>query len=143
MNYFFLGKEPLWILLLTLPSWPLCAQSTSATKTRQNTDSLAVAVDFIHSAKQIQQDLIKLDWAIKREVVYKAQISEQEATNQRQARELVSTRKVNGQLSADLASAKQQLGEQTLKTNAARLEVWAMRLAVVLYIAGKIKGILP
>ncbi|GAB4050389.1 hypothetical protein GCM10028810_44800 [Spirosoma litoris] len=102
-----------------------------------------MAVEFIHNAKQIQQDLIKGDWAIKREVVYKAQISEQEATNQRQAGELASLTKTNGNLTTDLATAKQQLGEQTLKTKSAKLEVWAMRLAVGLYLVGKLNRILP
>ncbi|MVM29910.1 hypothetical protein GO755_07690 [Spirosoma sp. HMF4905] len=100
-------------------------------------------MEFIHNAKQIQQDLIKLDWAIKREVVYKAQLSEQEATNQRQAAELASLTKTNGSLSADLADTKQKLGEQAIKTKSARVEVWAMRLAVGLYLAGKLNGILP
>lgn len=102
-----------------------------------------MAVEFIHNAKQIQQDLIKGDWAIKRVVVYKAQISEQEATNQRQAGELASLTKTNGNLSADLTDAKQKLGEQTLKAKSARLEVWAMRAAILLYLTGKLKGVLP
>ncbi|WP_169521707.1 hypothetical protein [Spirosoma spitsbergense] len=124
-------------------SLKLCGQSTNDTKNRCSTDSLAVAVDYIHNAKNIHQDLIKLDWAIKREVVYKAQISEQEAINQRQAGELQAYKLTTTKLSGELTTTKQLLGEQTLKTKQARLEVWAMRMAVALYIAGKIKGLLP
>ncbi|QMW04059.1 hypothetical protein [Spirosoma foliorum] len=100
-------------------------------------------MDFIRNARQVELDLIKGDWAIKREVVYVAQLSKQETTIKQLTGDVASLTKANGNLSADLTNTKQKLGEQTLKTNLARLEIWAMRVAVGLYIAGKIKGILP
>ncbi|WP_460957866.1 hypothetical protein [Spirosoma litoris] len=100
-------------------------------------------MDFIQNAKKIEADLVKGDWAIKREVVYVSQIQQQQTTLQQQAGELAAYKVQNGKLAGELATSKQQTGEQALKTNQARLEVWAMRVAVVLYIASKIKGILP
>ncbi len=102
-----------------------------------------MAVELIHNAKNIQQDLIRLDWAIKREVVYKAQLSEQETANQRLTGQLQNCQQTNGQLTTQLTTSKQALQEQTLKTKTAKLEIWAMRVAVALYVAGKLKGVLP
>ena len=102
-----------------------------------------MATDFIKNAKAIHQDLIKGDWAIKREVVYKGQIQQQETTIAQQAAENKTLKTVNGQLSGELTGTRQALGEQVLKTKAARLEIWAMRVAVALYVAAKIKGVLP
>lgn len=100
-------------------------------------------MDFIAHAKAIELDLIRGDWAIKREVVYKAQLSEHEARSQRQAKDLQKCQASNTKLTTELATTRQALGEQTFKTRQAKLEVWAMRLAVALYVAGKIKGVLP
>ncbi|MBN8820775.1 MULTISPECIES: hypothetical protein [unclassified Spirosoma] len=100
-------------------------------------------MDFISHAQKIELDLIRGDWAIKREVIYKAKLSEYESKSQRQAQDLEKCQQANGKLSTELTGTKQQLGEQTLKTRQAKLEVWAMRLAVTLYVAGKIKGIVP
>ncbi|GAB3990428.1 hypothetical protein GCM10028807_17570 [Spirosoma daeguense] len=136
-----LKKRPLWILLTLLASSKLCGQSLNATP--KSKDSLAVAVEFIGHAKSIEMDLIRLDFAIKREVVYKDQISQQEATNQRQAKDLANCQASNGKLTAELTNTRQAVADQVIKTRQAKLEVWAMRLAVALYVAGKLKGILP
>lgn len=135
-----LRSGPLWILLLGLTTSKVCGQLTAGTK---QSDSLAVATDFIKNAKSIHQDLIKGDWAIQREVVYKSQIQQQETTIAQQGAENKTLKTVNGQLSGELASTRQALGEQVLKTKAARLEIWAMRVAVALYVAAKVKGVLP
>lgn len=102
-----------------------------------------MAVDYIGNAKAIHQDLTKGDWAIKREVVYKSQIQQQETTIAQQAAEIRTQKTVNGQLSGELTGTRQALGDQVLKTKAARLEIWAMRVAIGLYVAAKIKGVLP
>ncbi|MVM37233.1 hypothetical protein GO730_05660 [Spirosoma sp. HMF3257] len=100
-------------------------------------------MDFIRNARQVELDLIKGDWAIKREVVYVAQLSKQETTIKQLTGDVASLTKTNEKLSADLTDTKQKFGQQALKTKQARLEIWAMRVAVVLYIAGKVKNIIP
>jgi anthranilate phosphoribosyltransferase len=102
-----------------------------------------VATDYIGNAKKIEMDLIRGDFAIKREVVYKATISKQEAETKQLKHDLGEANIKASKLSGELTTTKQALGEQILKTKAARLEIWAMRVAVVLYVAGKIKGLLP
>lgn len=141
MKTFHSGKSRRWILLALLPSSTLCAQSISAT--RANTDSLATATDFVNNAKNIQRDLVKLDFAKVREVGYRTQITLLENANQRIANSLASCQAANGQLTTGLATSQQQTREQALETKKARVEIWAMRAAIAIYLAAKIMEVLP
>jgi hypothetical protein len=135
-------SKTLWILLLCFLTCKLWAQSTTAT-TKKTSDSLAVATDYIGNAKQIHRDLIRGDGAIKREVVYLAQISDHEKENKRLAGELATCQKTSQQLTLGLASSQLQVEKEQLKTNQAKLQIWLLRGAIVLYLAGKVKGLLP
>ena len=134
-------KKTLWILLLCSMSMKLCGQSTNATK--KPADSLAVATDFIGNVKQIHRDLLRGDGAIKREVVYLAQISDQERENKRLAGALVTCQTTNKELTGKLATSQLQVEKEQLKTGQAKLQIWTLRALILLYAAGKIKGLLP
>lgn len=121
----------------------LCGQSTNGTKKAVDKDSLAVATDYIGNVKQIHRDLLRGDGAIKREVVYLAQISDQDKENKRLARELTTCQQSNQQLTTGLASSQLQVEKEQLKTSQAKLQVWSLRAAILLYVAGKVKGLLP
>ncbi len=102
-----------------------------------------MATDFIGNVKQIHRDLIKGDGAIKREVVYLAQISDQERENKRLAGALVTCQETNKQLTGKLATSQLQMEKEQLNTRRVKLEIWAMRTVIGLYVVGKLKGVLP
>lgn len=111
--------------------------------TKKPVDSLAVASDFIGNVKQIHRDLIKGDGAIKREVKYLEQISDQERENKRLAGALATCQTTNKDLTGKLATSQLQVEKEQLKTSQAKLQIWTLRALILLYAAGKIKGLLP
>jgi hypothetical protein len=102
-----------------------------------------VAKDFIGNVKQIHRDLIRGDGAIKREVKYLEQISDQERENKRLAGVLTTCQETNKQLTGQLATSQLQVEKEQLKTGQAKLQIWALRAAIVIYAAGRIKGLFP